>query len=73
MNIKINSDDLFQIKFKNNYSNIKFQKELIKDSYSLSRIDNTFITFISLDKNSYIVYSTEDNSINCFDFSKEKK
>ena len=72
MEKKIKSDDLFEIKFKNNSSNIKYKKDLIKDSNSLTRIDNTFIVFLSLDKNTYIVYSTEDKSINCFDFNKEK-
>jgi WD40 repeat protein len=72
MEKKIKLNSLFEIKYINKISNIKYKKDLIKDSLSLSRIDNTFITFISKDKSSYIIYSTEDISINCFDFNKEK-
>lgn len=72
MKKKINFIDLFEIKFINNYTNIKYKKDIIKDAFSLALIDNTFITFISLNQISYIVYSTKEHSINFFDFNKEK-
>lgn len=73
MEKKINFNDLYEIKFISNITNIKYKKNLIKDSYSLTRIDNTFITFTSIDKCTYIIYSIENNnSIIVFDFNKEK-
>lgn len=64
--------DLFEIKYINNITNIKYEKDIIKDAFSLTLIENTFITFISLNKISYIVYSTKEQTINFYDFNKEK-
>ena len=65
--------DLYEINFTNNITNIKFKKILIKDSYSVTKIDNSFITFTSIDKSAYIIYTIKDNfSINCFDVNSEK-
>lgn len=72
MEKKSKSNNIFNIKIINNLANIKYKKDLIKDSFSLTKIDNTFITIDSKENLSYIVYSTKDISINCFDFNKEK-
>lgn len=72
MKKKSKSNNIFNIKIINNLANIKYKKDLIKDSFSLTKIDNTFITIDSKENLSYIVYSTKDISINCFDFNKEK-
>jgi WD40 repeat protein len=65
--------DLFEIKFTSKITNIKFKKILIKDSFTLTKIDNSFIAFTSINKSTYIIYSIKDNySIICFDFNNEK-
>ena len=72
MRKKIKQNNLFEINYKDNITKIKLKKDIINDSLTFSRIDNTFITFISKDKYPIIIYSTEDLTINCFDFIKEK-
>ena len=69
---KIKSQNIFEFKFINNIANIKFKKDLIQDSFSTTRIDNSFIVFISINKIPYIIYSTQLCSINSFDLNKEK-
>ena len=59
--------------FKTNPQNIKFSKNLIKDSYSHCSIDNTFTVFKALDKIIYIIYSTKEKSIISYNLNKDKK
>ena len=71
MKNKMKINDLFEIVYIKNQSNIKYKKELL-NAFSRTTIDNSFITFASLTNQSYIIYTTKSNSINCFDFNKEK-
>ena len=58
--------------FKSNPNNIHLLTELTDDSYSHWGIDNTFTTFTALDNTSYLVYATEEYSINFYNLNEQK-
>ena len=58
--------------FKTNPNKIHLLTELTDDSYSHWGIDNTFTTFIALDNTSYLVYATEEYSINFYNLNEQK-
>ena len=64
----INNNNLF----KTNPNNIHLLTELTDDSYSHWGIDNTFTTFTALDNTSYLVYATEEYSINFYNLNEQK-
>ena len=58
------------------YSNpeeIKFLKDLTNDSFSYLHLDNSFIIFKSINNILYLVYSTEEKSIICYNLINNKK
>ena len=58
--------------FKTNPSKIHLFTELTDDSYSHWGIDNTFTLFTSLDNILYLVYATEEYSINFYNLNEQK-
>ena len=58
-----------------NENNLKFylKSDFIKDSYACHTLPNTFTIFKSINDLLYLIYSTETNSIICYDLNKEKK
>ena len=58
---------------KENNLNIYLKSELVKDSYVWRLLTNTFIIFKSINNLLFLIYSTKDKSIICYDINKEKK
>ena len=59
--------------FNSNPNEIKFLKDLAKDSYADCQLDNTFITFKTKDEIFYLVYAKENKSIISYDIINNKK
>ena len=55
-----------------NINNIKFEKDIIKDSYSFYSFNYSFIIFESIDKILYLIYSNNNNSIVFYDLIKNQ-
>ena len=53
-------------------SDIKLLSDITNNSYSSINIDNTFTIFESINKILYLIYSTINNSIICYDLNEEK-
>ena len=53
--------------------NIKLIKEITKDSFADYGLDNTFITFKSINNLLYLIYSNRSKSIICYDINKLNK
>jgi len=66
-NKNINND------FNSDPINTEFSKDLIYDSYTNERLDNTFIIFKSIDNIFYLIYTNLDNSIFAYDLIDNKK
>ena len=66
-NKNINND------FNSDPINIEFSKDLIYDSYTNERLDNTFIIFKSIDNIFYLIYTNLDNFIFIYDLIDNKK
>lgn len=54
------------IKIDSNPSNLKFSKNISNDSFTFDDLDNTFISFYSIDNILYLNYSNEDFSIKLY-------
>ena len=63
----------FNNDFNSNPMTIEFSKDLIYDSYTNERLDNTFIVFKSIDNIFYLIYTNLDNSIIAYDLIDNKK
>ena len=72
-NLKNNKIINLNIEFKSNPNNIKYLKDLIEDSYTITYSDNSFIVFISYNNILYLIYSNKKNSIVCFNIKDNKK
>ena len=59
--------------FKSNSNNLKYFKDLVKDSYTITYSDNSFIIFKSFNNILYSLYSNKNNSILCFNILDNKK
>ena len=61
------------IKVSNYPKDIKFLKNITKDSYSNCLLDNTFILFNSINGILYLIYSSENKSIISYNLNNNKK
>ena len=52
---------------------IKLKTEVTKDSYAHDNSDNSFATFKTINNEFFMIYSTKNKSIICYDLEKEKK
>ena len=59
--------------YHNNPKYISLLSDISQDSFAHSALDNTFITFKSIYNIYYLIYTTINNSIICFDIEKQKK
>ena len=57
----------------NKPKNIKFKKNIINDSYTHLTLDNSFITFKSIDDILYLIYANKNKSMICYDLIKQTK
>jgi len=61
------------LKFKSNPKNIRFFKDLEKDSNGHCLLDNTFTVFKSINDILYLIYSNKNNSIISYNLTKCQK
>ena len=61
------------LKFKSNPKNIRFFKDLAKDSNGHCLLDNTFTVFKSINDILYLIYSNKNNSIISYNLTKCQK
>ena len=52
---------------------IKFERDIIDESYAVSNTDHSFLVFKSINDLLYIIYSTIAKSLICYDIEKERK
>ena len=57
----------------NNKNNIKFYFNIINDSYVKAPLNETFITFKTIDNYIFLIYSSKNSLINCYDLIKLQK
>ena len=58
---------------KNKPQNIEFLSDLVNNSFSPFPLDNSFIVFKSIDSLIYIIYSTVNKSIICYNLNDQKE
>ena len=76
MGTEINKKDNLLNEYKNfkaSFNNLKFEKDLTKDSYVYLVQDNTFVVFKSINNILYIIYSNEKKSIILYNLIDNKK
>lgn len=73
MRNNMNIDYLNDNYFDSNPNNLIFLKNLVKDSYSKIRLDNTFSIFKSINEILYLIYSNSKKSIILYNLHSNKK
>ena len=58
---------------KNNPPSIELLSDLVNNSFSIFPLDNSFIVFKSIDNLIYIIYSTVNKSIICYNLNDQKE
>ena len=56
-----------------NPQSIELFSDLIENSFSIFPLDNSFIVFKSIDNIIFIIYSTENKSIICYNLNDQKE
>ena len=69
----IKENSLSKINDYKNPKNLKFKKDLIKDSYSKTLLDNTSLIIKTIDDLLLIIYVRNDNAIVCYDIINNQK
>ena len=67
-NLSINSKKLFEVE----PTSLNSVYNLIKDSYNIDYLDNTFVLYNSKNECLCLVYATEHKSIKCYSFGHQK-
>ena len=63
----------YKDEFEHKDLNIKYKSELVNDSYAWRQFTNSFSVFISINNFLFLIYSTKNKSIICYDLNNEKK
>lgn len=70
---EIKKSDNLSNNISNNPNNIKLYINITNDSYAYADLDNSFLVFNSINNILYLIYSSINKSMICFDLSKNKK